>query len=190
MTDFFVPKFLSTLKLKTVLLRCIIYCSPSCILVLFFSTTIKSYSSGIVRYYNSFVWLSVPCCLSYFFIRLCQLVAYAVFSSFNDCTVQFLFVRCVTLYQFRERKSLYFECRCSYFELWLPVVPPQAITVHGMNTALESRWLQNCAYKRYKPKKSDEQQPNHSKYSNQNEMAVGKHQRKKKDGASKKLQII
>ena len=136
----------------------------------FFSTTIKLYSWDIVRYYNSFVWLSVPCCLSYFFIRLCQLVAYALFSSFKDCTVQFLFVRCVTLYQFRERKSLYFECRCSYFELWLPVVPPQAITVHaitgsfswrheklpqyGMNTALESRWLQNCSFKRYKPKKT------------------------------------
>ena len=171
-----------------------------------FSTTIKLYSWDIVRYYNSFVWLSVPCCLSYFFIRLCQLVAHALFSSFKDCTVQFLFVRCVTLYQFRERKSLYFECRCSYFELWLPVVPPQAITVHaitgsfswrheklpqyGMNTALESRWLQNCSFKRYKPKKNDEQQPNRSKYSSQNEMAVEKHQRKKKDVALKKLQII
>ena len=85
-------------------------------------------------------------------------------------------------------------------------MPPQAITVHaitgsfswrheklpqyGMNTALESRWLQNCSFKRYKPKKNDEQQPNRSKYSSQNEMAVEKHQRKKKDVALKKLQII
>ena len=86
------------------------------------------------------------------------------------------------------------------------MVPPQAITVHAitgsfswrheklpryvMNTALESRRLQNCAYKRYKPKKSDEQQPNRSKYSSQNEMAVEKHQRKKKELALKKLQIM
>jgi len=69
-------------------------------------------------------------------------------------------------------------------------VAPRKASRYSVNTALESRWLQNCAYKRYKSKKSDEQQPNRSKYSSQNEMAVEKRQRKKKDVALKKLQII
>ena len=116
MTDCFVPKFLSTLKLKTVLLRCIIYCSPSCILTLFFSTTIKLYSSGIVRYYNSFVWLSVPCCLSYFFIRLCQLVAYAVY-----------FLISVKAKSIASKVALYklyssYVLRCSNFEKGNPYI--------------------------------------------------------------------
>ena len=116
MTDFFVPKFLSTLKLKTVLLRCIIYCSPSCILILFFSTTIKLYSSSIVRYYNSFVWLSVPCCLSYLFIRLCQLVAYAVY-----------FLISVKAKSIASKVALYklyssYVLRCSNFEKGNPYI--------------------------------------------------------------------
>ena len=116
MTDFFVPKFLSTLNLKSVLLRCIIYCSPSCILVLFFSTTIKLYSSGIVRYYNNFVWLSVPCCLSYFFIRLCQLVAYAVY-----------FLISVKAKSISSKVALYklyssYVLRCSNFEKGNPYI--------------------------------------------------------------------
>ena len=49
---------------------------------IFVSTTIKLYWSDIVIYYNSFLFLSVPCYVSYFFIRLHQLVAYAVLSYF------------------------------------------------------------------------------------------------------------
>ena len=49
---------------------------------IFVSTTIKLYWSDIVIYYNSFLFLSVPCYVSYFFIRLYQLVAYAVLSYF------------------------------------------------------------------------------------------------------------
>ena len=116
MTDFFVPKFLSTLKLKSVLLRCIIYCSPSCILILFFSTTIKLYSSDILRYYDSFVWLSVPCCLSYFFIRLCQLVAYAAY-----------FLISVKAKSIASKVALYklyssYVLRCSNFEIGNPYI--------------------------------------------------------------------
>ena len=116
MTDFFVPKFLSTLKLKSVLLRCIIYCSRSCILILFFSTTIKLYSSDIVRYYDSFVWLSVPCCLSYFFIRLCQLVAYAVY--FLISVIAKSIASKVALYKLYSSYVL----RCSNFEKGSPYI--------------------------------------------------------------------
>ena len=76
------------------------------------------------------------------------------------------------------------------FRAWATCGAATKTSRYSMNTALESRWQQNCAYKRYKPKKSDEQQPNRSDYSSQNEMSVEKHQRKKKDVALKKLHII